>query len=394
LRAEFLKDPEKSELDIRYKLESAIRNAKNKYKYDRFTSIDDIYITYEVTKCKNDIQDSEGNHITKEQLISSVHVEVKTKTQGRWDIKYETASTCFNAPQGVEVLDKLDQIIDEAVNRSYAKIYAKELKTTNVNVLMDGSVASVFIHEIVGHLAEADSILAGDIFRDKYKQKIGPSFLTIKDVPFIENGFGNCIYDDEGVEGREVTLVKNGIVNDFLNDRTTAVKLNSYGYNVDLTGNGRANLSVPRPLPRMRNTILEPGTKSHEELLNELGTGIYLANTTGGKVNKKGGNFVIHIDEAYWVENGKIKYPVKVTHLAGNALIALNSIAALGDSSTLKTFSGVCGRSSDTRWCPIQHVYVSSRSPAILFSCLEIDGPKSSNYDEYITSDIIGKMLI
>jgi predicted Zn-dependent protease len=358
LGQKFLVDPERHELSIKHKLESAISSID---KYQDRILLDDITISYKVKKCKRDIQDSTNNHITKEELMSYLWVTVKAKGREK---SYFTIDAYCNQPCGLDILENLDDLIDQAVNKIIKKIEAKPPPKNITNVLMKGSVASIFIHEIIGHLLEGD-IVKNSIFKDKYKQKVAPSFLTIKDVPYIENGFGNCIYDDEGVEGKDVTLIKNGIIYGIMTDRQTAAKLRLHGFDIELTGNGRASTSVPEPMPRMRNTVMEHGSKNEEELIKALNSGIYLTSASGGDVDALTGDFVLYIDEAYWVEDGQIKHPVDITEIKGNVMSTLKSIVDIGSESTVETFSGPCVKRANLFFT--QYLPVSCKAPSILF---------------------------
>jgi TldD protein len=368
LGQKYLDDPEEHETSIQQKLESAVASI-DKYKD---ILLNDIRIIYQVGKYKRDIQDSRNNHITKEDLTSSLGVLVEARRKGS-DF---TGGAVLEYQGGLDILENLEDLIDQAVNNlsKKIKIEAKPAPKDIENILMNGYVASVFVHEVLGHLLEGDAILDyNSPFKNKYKRKIGPSFLTIRDVPYIEDGFGNCIYDDEGVQGKEVTLIKDGVFCGIMTTRQIAAELRRQGFDVELTGNGRASAQYSKPMARMRNTIMEPGSKTEKELINKLNSGIYLTATSGGKLDPYTGDFVIEINEAYLVENGQLKYPVDLTEIKGNVMTYLENMVDIGSESTVGTYSDLCGKTVYlSKYFPIlgtatSRVPVSCSAPSILF---------------------------
>ena len=113
-----------------------------------------------------------------------------------------------------------------------------------------------------------------------------------------------------------------GYIQDSMNARLMKVKP---------TGNGRRESYAAVPMPRMTNTYMLGGDKSREEIVAGLKRGLYATNFGGGQVDITSGKFVFSASEAFWVENGKIQYPVKGATLIGNGPDALTRVSAIGN---------------------------------------------------------------
>ena len=92
------------------------------------------------------------------------------------------------------------------------------------------------------------------------------------------------------------------------------------------TGNGRRESYAHMPMPRMTNTYMLGGDKEPEEIVASIKKGLYATNFGGGQVDITSGKFVFSASEAYWVENGKIQYPVKGATIVGNGPDALTRV--------------------------------------------------------------------
>ena len=113
---------------------------------------------------------------------------------------------------------------------------------------------------------------------------------------------------------------------------------------VKATGNGRRESYAAVPMPRMTNTYMLAGAKTKEEIIAGLKRGLYATNFGGGQVDITSGKFVFSASEAFWVENGKVQYPVKGATIIGNGPDALTRVSMIGNDMALDTGIGVCGK--------------------------------------------------
>ncbi len=213
------------------------------------------------------------------------------------------------------------------------------------DVIMDPELAGVFIHEALGHASEGDAIKNGEsILGDKLGERIAVEELTVVDDPTLRGKFGSYIYDDEGIKGRRVEIIKNGILNEYLLDRETAAYLG-----MEPNGHGRAQSYNYQPLVRMSNTYIEPGDWGFEEMLGEVRRGLYLIGDKGGEVDIANGTFMFGAKEGYLIENGEIKAHIRDVALSGKILDVLMSIRAIGRDLKIE-FPGYCGKG---QWVPV-----------------------------------------
>lgn len=124
---------------------------------------------------------------------------------------------------------------------------------------------------------------------------------------------GSLTIDDEGSPTQYTTLIEDGILKGYMQDR-----MNARLMGVAPTGNGRRQSHAHQPIPRMTNTYMLGGDKDPEEILKSVKKGLYAVNFGGGQVDITSGKFVFSCTEAYRIENGKIGAPVKGATLIGN----------------------------------------------------------------------------
>ena len=133
------------------------------------------------------------------------------------------------------------------------------------------------------------------------------------------------------------------------------------------TGNGRRESYAHVPMPRMTNTYMLGGDKSAEEIVASLQKGLYAVNFGGGQVDITSDKFVFSASQAYWVENGKIQYPVKGATLVGNGPDALTRVSLIGNDMALDSGVGTCGKEG-------QSVPVGVGQPTLRIDGLTVGG--------------------
>ena len=143
----------------------------------------------------------------------------------------------------------------------------------------------------------------------------------------------------EGTRGQGNGLIEDGILVGYLQDR-----MNARLMGVAPTGNGRRESYAYHPMPRMTNTYMLAGDKSPEELIRSVKRGVYAVNFGGGQVDITSGKFVFSASEAFWVENGKILYPVKGATIVGNGPDARTRVTMMGNDMQLDSGGGPGGK--------------------------------------------------
>ncbi|MCK9441387.1 MAG: TldD/PmbA family protein [Methanothrix sp.] len=273
---------------------------------------------------------------------------------------YQTDGEGRSGVGGLELFDREDPIALARVvgETAVALLDADAPKGGTYPVLLDQELAGVFVHEAVGHATEGDIILEGDsCLEGKLGQKIGSELVTVKDDPSLMNN-GYYSFDDEGSLAQETVLVDKGILKSYLNSRETAARLGGVPRNARAEG-------LDRPVVRMSNTYIANGDWKLEEILSELGDGVYLAGSRGGQVSTGEGVFQFNAKRGYLVENGEKTKLLRDVSLSGKILETLLHVKAVGND--LKFNSGRCGKAG-------QLVPVSDGSPHLLVAKATVGG--------------------
>jgi TldD protein len=154
---------------------------------------------------------------------------------------------------------------------------------------------------------------------------------------------GSLNVDDEGTPTSCTTLIENGVLKGYLQD-----KLNARLMGMAPTGNGRRESFAHATLPRMTNTYMLPGPHEPEEIIRSVKKGLYAVNFGGGQVDITSGKFVFSASEAYLIEDGRVTAPVKGATLVGNGPDVLTRVSMVGNDLTLDDGIGSCGKDGQT----------------------------------------------
>ncbi|ENN96728.1 peptidase U62 modulator of DNA gyrase [Methanocaldococcus villosus KIN24-T80] len=318
-------------------IEEKKRIAIESYKAMRDEKIKSISVSYSDICGKKIFINSEGSFIEGEVGRAIMYMSCVAKENGR----LEYASERIGGFGFENIKDNYLNKSKEAKDRALRMLKAKPCPKGEFKVILDHELAGVFIHEAVGHAAEADLVLQNDsVFKGKLNQKVGSEIVNVIDDPTLENGFGSYKYDDEGVEGKRTVIIENGILKSYLHSRETAGRLD-----MELTGNGRAE-GLNRPIVRMSNTYIEPGDWSLDELIEDTKEGLFLKGSRGGQVDTGKGLFQFSAVEAYKIENGELKEVIKDAGLSGEILDILFKIDAI--TKDLKLSVGYCGKNGQS----------------------------------------------
>ena len=176
---------------------------------------------------------------------------------------------------------------------------------------------------------------------------------------------GSLTVDDEGTPTQCTTLIEDGVLVGYIQDRQNALLMGQKP-----TGNGRRQSYAHLPMPRMTNTYMRSGQYAPEEILASVEKGIYAVNFSGGQVDITSGKFVFSTSEAYMIENGKVTYPIKNATLIGNGPDVLTRVSMVGNDMNLDDGIGVCGKDG-------QSVPVGVGQPTLRVDGLTVGGTAS-----------------
>jgi TldD protein len=284
---------------------------------------------------------SQGTCIEQGKLYVWSRITAAAKSQGVFTFSREEVGSTA----GYEVFDsETPEIIGKRVaKRAIEQLEAKTPKGGRFQVVLGPNVVGVFVHEAFGHLAEADLALSGGVLSSNLGKKIASDLVTFYDDGTISGAFGSFKYDDEGVSSQKTLLVRDGVVTGLMHNRETAQK-----FNVEPTGNARAEDFRVEPIIRMRNTFMAPRDCSLEELVEDVRSGYYFKSFRGGQANVDG-TFQVGIQEAYEIVNGEMSEPVRNASIGGNTLETLFKVDAVGKDFEL--WPGRCGKGQTAFIC-------------------------------------------
>ncbi|MGE3302605.1 MAG: metalloprotease TldD [Hyphomonadaceae bacterium] len=254
-------------------------------------------------------------------------------------------------------------LADEALRVALVNLDAVPAPAGEMDVVLGPGWPGVLLHEAVGHGLEGDFNRKNtSAFSGKVGERVAAPGVTVIDDGTMEGRRGSLTVDDEGTPTTRTVLIEDGILKGYLQDR-----MNARLMGVAPTGNGRRESYAHRPMPRMTNTFMAAGDKDPEEILRSLKNGLYAVNFGGGSVDITSGKFVFQCTEAYLVEDGKIKAPVKNATLIGDGASALTRVKMIGADLKLDDGVGTCGKAG-------QSVPVGVGQPTLYITGLTVGG--------------------
>jgi TldD protein len=230
--------------------------------------------------------------------------------------------------------------VDNAVREALVNLDSVPAPAGEMTVVLGPGWPGVMLHEAIGHGLEGDfNRKKTSAFAGLMGQQVAAKGVTVVDDGTIENRRGSLTIDDEGTPTNCTTLIEDGILVGFMQDR-----LNARLMNMRPTGNGRRQSYAHAPMPRMTNTYMLGGKADPAEILASVKNGLYAVNFGGGQVDITSGKYVFSMTEAYLIENGKIGPAVKGATLIGNGPEDLKKISMIGNDLRLDDGVGTCGK--------------------------------------------------
>ncbi len=231
--------------------------------------------------------------------------------------------------------------VDEALRQALVNLESVPAPAGEMAVVLGAGWPGILLHEAIGHGLEGDfNRKKTSAFSGLMGQRIASPGVTVVDDGTLADRRGSLTVDDEGTPTGRTTLIEDGILTGFLQDR-----LNARLMGVRPTGNGRRQSYAHAPMPRMTNTVMLGGQATPEDVIRSVKKGLYAVNFGGGQVDITSGKFVFSASEAYLIEDGKVGAPVKGATLIGNGPDALTKVELVGNDMALDPGIGTCGKS-------------------------------------------------
>ena len=230
----------------------------------------------------------------------------------------------FSSARHAADLDGAEKIGRTAGERAVARLNPRKVSTRKVPVVFDRRIAG----GLVGHLAGAingNAVARRTSFlKDKLGQRLFAPGIRIIDDPLRRRGLRSRPFDGEGVAGKPLALVEDGVLKSWLLDSATARELK-----LATTGHAQRGVSSP-PSPGATNLHLEPGPLSPEALIADIAEGFYVTELIGMGVNQVTGDYSRGAT-GFWIENGQRTYPVSEVTIAGHLLTMFAALTPASD---------------------------------------------------------------
>jgi TldD protein len=285
------------------------------------------------------IASSDGVLAADVRPLVRVNVSVIAEQDGRREQGYAGGGGRFGLDELLRD-DKPMGYAREAVRLALVNLEAVAAPAGPMTVVLGPGWPGVLLHEAIGHGLEGDFNRKGtSAFTGRIGQRVAAEGITVVDDGTLNRRRGSLNVDDEGTPTRCTTLIENGILRGYLQD-----KMNARLMGVAPTGNGRRESFAHMTLPRMTNTYMLAGQHAPEEIIRSVKKGLYAVNFGGGQVDITSGKFVFSASEAYLIEGGRVGAPVKGATLIGNGPDVLTRVSMVGNDLQLDAGVGTCGK--------------------------------------------------
>ncbi len=256
--------------------------------------------------------------------------------------------------------------VDEALRQALVNLDSVAAPAGEMQVVLGPGWPGILLHEAIGHGLEGDfNRKKTSAFAGLLGERVAAPGVTVVDDGTLEDRRGSLTVDDEGTPSQRTTLIEDGILIGYMQDRQNARLMD-----MAPTGNGRRQGYGHIPMPRMTNTYMLDGDKDPEEILATVDKGLYAVNFGGGQVDITSGKFVFSCTEAYLIENGKRGPAVKGATLIGNGPDVLTKVSMIGNDMALDPGIGTCGKEG-------QGVPVGVGQPTLLIDGLTVGGTET-----------------
>jgi TldD protein len=293
----------------------------------------------------------------------SITVIAEQKIKG--EMKREMGSGGGGGRFGLAYFDDahIEEYVSSAVKAAITNLDSRPAPAGEMTVVLGSGWPGVLLHEAVGHGLEGDFNRKGSsAFAGMIGKRVAAKGVTVLDDGTINDRRGSLNVDDEGNATQKNVLIEDGILKGYIQD-----SMNARLMKTKPTGNGRRESYAAVPMPRMTNTYMLSGDKAPGEIVASIKRGLYATNFGGGQVDITSGKFVFSASEAFWVENGKIQYPVKGATIVGSGPESLKKVTMIGNDMALDSGVGVCGKEG-------QSVPVGVGQPTLRIEGLTVGG--------------------
>ena len=221
------------------------------------------------------------------------------------------------------------EVAEEAARSAYEMLDPRMVETQRAPVVFDRDVAYSLLGGILGAI-NGERVLQGASFlADKVGDRIGSEMITIIDDGTAAKGLASSPFDGEGVPTQRRTIVDRGVLQGFMYNTMVASRAG-----VESTGNASRGGFSSLPGIGPHNFYMEAGESEPQSIILATRNGLYLNGVTGYGINPVSGNFSGGA-QGFWIQNGRLAFPVRGLTIASTADEMLNGIDMLGNDLDL-----------------------------------------------------------
>jgi PmbA protein len=208
-------------------------------------------------------------------------------------------------------LESPEAVGRRAGERTIARLNPRKVKSAPVPVIYDPRVSAGLVGHFAGAISGASIARGVSFLKDRMGEAVFAPGINIIDDPHRLRGLRSKPFDGEGVANKRMALIENGVLKTWLLDCASAKQLG-----LTTTGHAARGTGGP-PSPSSTNLYMEPGSATPEELMADIAEGFYVTELMGMGVNGVTGDYSRGAT-GFWIENGKIAYPVSGVTVASN----------------------------------------------------------------------------
>jgi TldD protein len=343
----------------------AVLRETDAYARSRDPRVKQVIVSLNATLDTVLIAGSDGTLAADVRPLVRLSVQVIVEQNGRREQGYAGGGGRYGYRELLEN-GRAQAFANEAVRQALVNLEAVEAPAGTMTVVLGPGWPGVLLHEAVGHGLEGDFNRKGSsAFAGRMGQRVAAPGVTVVDDGTLPGRRGSLSVDDEGTPTSCTTLIEDGILKGYMQD-----KLNARLMGMAPTGNGRRESFAQLPMPRMTNTYMLAGQHDPQEIIRSVKKGLYAVNFGGGQVDITNGKFVFSASEAYLIEDGKVTTPVKGATLIGSGPDVLTRVSMIGNDLALDDGIGVCGKDG-------QSVPVGVGQPTLRVESMTVGGTAS-----------------
>ncbi|MEX0693623.1 MAG: metalloprotease TldD [Rhodospirillales bacterium] len=305
---------------------------------------------------------ADGARVADIRPLVRLNIQVVLEKDGRMEIGSHGIGGRVNFDTYMSA-DTWKPAVGEALRQARVNMQAVPAPAGEMVVVLGPGWPGILLHEAIGHGLEGDfNRKKTSAFAGLRGERVASPGVTVVDDGTLDARRGSLTIDDEGTPSSYTTLIEDGILKGYMQDRMNARLMGEAS-----TGNGRRQSYAHMPMPRMTNTYMLPGDRDPAEILASVERGLYATSFGGGQVDITNGKFVFTCTEAYKIEGGKATTPVKGATLIGSGPDVLTKVTMIGNDLELDPGIGTCGKNG-------QGVPVGVGQPTLRIDGLTVGG--------------------